>query len=84
MQYSAEARRLMKQFGVRLEAVRVATGYNTHVEFAKDLGIEPLRYGHYARGRTLPPIDLLLLISNITGKSLHFLLTGREFEAKRR
>lgn len=84
VQYSTEARRLMVQFGKRLEAVRIATGYNTHREFAQELGIAPLRYGHYARGRTLPPIDVLILIGNITGKSLNFLLTGSEFGAKRK
>lgn len=83
-QVSRHAQRMMSDFGKRLRAVRIASGYESAAEFAKDLGIGPIRYGHYERGRNFPPIDILASISKLTGKSLDFLLLGSSPAAERR
>lgn len=70
--------RLMRQFGRRLRAARLTTGYEEAADFAKDLGIEPARYRRYERGEAMPPLDILQGIARATGRNLHWLLTGSQ------
>lgn len=46
-------------------------------EFAAALGISQTRYSKYESGRSQPPLDILIGISNLTGQSLDFIIAGR-------
>jgi SOS-response transcriptional repressor LexA/DNA-binding XRE family transcriptional regulator len=50
-------------------------------EFARSLGISPSTYSYYEKNR-IPPIELLLKISEVTGADLHWLLTGDQGSQK--
>jgi len=50
-------------------------------KFAQALGISPSSYSYYEHNR-VPPITVLLKISEITGVDLDWLLTGRKAEKK--
>lgn len=68
--------RLMHQWGTRLRAVRIANGYETAVDFAAELGIDPPTYRKYERGDAMAPLATLEQIRRLTGKTLDFLLLG--------
>lgn len=70
-------KRMLREFGKRLRASRIAVGYATAEDFAKDVGIEAARYRQYERGGAMPPIDLLDAFCQLTDKSSDFLLFGR-------
>lgn len=72
----ARKQRLMKEFGKRLRASRIAIGYENAADLARDLDIDPNRYRHYERGTHLPPIDTLSDLREVLGKSLDFLIAG--------
>ena len=46
-------------------------------KFASALGVSPSTYSYYEKDR-VPPIELLLKVSEVTGADLEWLLTGRE------
>lgn len=46
-------------------------------KFAQEIGISSSTYSYYEKGR-VPPIDILLKISQITGVDLYWILTGTE------
>jgi len=50
-------------------------------KFARALGISPSTYSYYESSR-VPPIPILLKISEVTGTDLDWLLTGRRAEKK--
>jgi len=50
-------------------------------KFARTLGISPSSYSYYESNR-VPPITVLLKISEVTGVDLDWLLTGRKIEKK--
>lgn len=50
-------------------------GVRGRSKFAKALGLSPSTYSYYEQDR-LPPVPILLKISEITGVDLHWLLTG--------
>lgn len=68
--------RLMRDFGRRLRAARLATGYVDAADFAADLGVQPPRYRKYERGESMPPPALLDAIVHMTGQSLDWLILG--------
>jgi len=68
---------LMKNFGKRLRAARIYSGYETAKDFAIDLGINEPAYRKYERGVSVPPLDILAQIAEITETSLDFLLLGK-------
>jgi len=49
-------------------------------KFARLLGISPSTYSYYEKDR-VPPIDILIRISEETGTDLHWLLTGSKSES---
>ena len=63
-------------FARRLEAARIAAGYDTKRSFANALGIEEARYTRYERAETEPDIPTLVGIKKLTGVSLDVLLSG--------
>ena len=69
--------RLMRDFGRRLRAARVTSGYMEAADFARDLGIEAPRYRKYERGESVPPLNVLYGIVKITGRRLDWLLLGQ-------
>lgn len=73
---SRRAERLMRNFGNRLRAVRIARGYQTAEEMAQALKIEGPRYRSWERGGSIPHLDLLEDVRKLTGVSLDFLLLG--------
>jgi transcriptional regulator with XRE-family HTH domain len=46
-------------------------------KFARDLGISASTYNYYENNR-IPPLEILLKISEVTGADLNWLLTGRK------
>jgi transcriptional regulator with XRE-family HTH domain len=77
MTKSRRAEELMWKFGKRLRACRIAAGYEKGAEFARAIGSNDYRYRKYERGETMPPFDTLELISQLTKKSLDFLILGK-------
>jgi transcriptional regulator with XRE-family HTH domain len=58
---------------------RQHTGSRGKSKFARALGISPSSYSYYESNR-VPPIPVLLKISEVTGADLDWLLTGRKIE----
>ena len=74
---SKQAERMLKNFGRRLRAARIVSGYEQATDdFAKELGVKGQTYRKYERGESWAPIEVLAKLSQITGKSLDFLLLG--------
>lgn len=46
-------------------------------EFAGKLGISQTRYSKYESGRSQPPLDILIAVSELTGQSLDFIIAGK-------
>jgi len=66
-----------KAFGKRLRELR---GFDvTQAEFARRIGVSQGYYSLVERGEREAGPEILLRISNACGKSLEWLLTGREF-----
>lgn len=64
-------------FATRLEAARVASGYETMREFAEALGISEARYRRWEAAETEPDLLHLQRIARLTGVSLDVLISGR-------
>ena len=60
-----------------MRASRIAAGYETAEDIAKDLGVEAPRYRQWERGGAMPPIDILQLICRLVDKTSDFLLFGQ-------
>lgn len=73
---SRRAEGLMRNFGKRLRAVRIARGYQTAEDMARALKIEGPRYRSWERGGSIPHLDLLEDLRKLTDVSLDFLLLG--------
>jgi transcriptional regulator with XRE-family HTH domain len=67
-----------KAFARRLQACRLAAGYDSAEQFAKMLKIEPHRYRAYERGDREPPFELVVEMSRAVGKSIDFLILGTQ------
>jgi ribosome-binding protein aMBF1 (putative translation factor) len=75
---SKETRILLKQFGKRLQTIRKATGFNEASEFAPMIGATDQAYRKYERGDSMPQLDVLRRIREVTNASLDFLLLGQK------
>lgn len=65
----------------RLRRLREAKGW-TQAQMAVALGIPEERYRKY-EGRSWLPIYLLEQLSLVTGRSIHFIVTGRDLKEGR-
>ncbi len=74
--------KMMKDFGVRLRAARIIAGYETAADFAKDLGVQYNRYTKNERGQSIPRLDVLDLICEMTDVSADYLLRGKQDKNK--
>jgi transcriptional regulator with XRE-family HTH domain len=64
--------------GRRLRSARASLGFDVDA-FAEELGLSPETYKRIEEGKVAPDLKTLVLAAKITGKSLDFLLTGRQF-----
>ena len=61
----------------RICEVRLSTfGRRGRARFARALGVSPSTYNYYERGR-IPPMPILLKVSEVSGVDLRWLLTGQ-------
>ena len=67
---------LLKAFGNRLKASRIAAGYEDARAFAADVGVKDGTYRKYERGEAFPVISTLEICAKLTGKTLDFLILG--------
>ncbi len=67
---------MLGQFGIRLRAVRIASGFPDGSLAAADLGVEAPRYRKYERGEAIPPVPVLLAICTMFNTTSDFLLFG--------
>jgi len=72
---------LRAAFARRLEAARIAAGYETMRDFSEALGIEQARYRRWEAAETEPDLFHLLKISHLTGVSLDTLISGARRDA---
>ena len=63
-------------FARRLEAARVAAGYQTMRDFAKELGVAEATYRRWEAAETEPNLFHLRRISSLTKVSLDILVSG--------
>ncbi len=83
----AKVKKNMKNFDEQaiIERIRVLreryAGSRGKSKFARDLGISASTYNYYENNR-IPPIEILLKISEVTGANLRWLLTGEKSEEK--
>lgn len=70
------ASKARRAFAKRLQAARIAAGYETRSAFADKLGSEHETYRRWERAETEPSIHMLVRISDATQKSLDFLIRG--------
>lgn len=76
--------RVLKAFGKRLRACRIAAGFNSAEHFAEALNMKPAAYRRYERGEVQPTFDVLIDIGRLVGKNLDFLITGTTISDKAR
>lgn len=69
----------MKIAGLR--EIRIKKGY-TQMKVAMDLHITREALSYYENGKRNPDISLLVTFSNYYGKSIDYLITGKEFGEK--
>ena len=69
----------MKMVGLR--EIRIKKGY-TQMKVAMDLHITREALSYYENGKRNPDISLLVTFSNYYGKSIVYLITGKEFGEK--
>lgn len=71
--------------GRRLRASRIASGFDDPDYFAQFLGVRPQMYRRAeagtAKGADL--LSLLIMVGEITNRSLDFLVRGREWHSQR-
>lgn len=66
---------------VGLREIRIKKGY-TQMKVAMDLHITREALSYYENGKRNPDISLLVTFSNYYGKSIDYLITGKEFGEK--
>ncbi len=63
--------------GKRIRQVRILALNQTQEKFAKEIGVKKQSYiSRYENGR-IPSPELLVIIANVGGKSVDWLLTGK-------
>jgi SOS-response transcriptional repressor LexA len=71
-----ESRNWAGELTKRIREVRISTcGPRGRARFARALGVSPSTYNYYERGR-IPPMPVLLKMSEVAGVDLRWLLTG--------
>ena len=68
---------------VGMRMIRKLRGINQQ-KAAIDLNISREALSHYETGKRSPDIDMLLRLSDYFDVSVDFLITGKEFEARRK
>ena len=63
-----------------LRTVRKAKGMKQS-EVSRATGIKPSAYSHYENGVREPSLATLVKLSDFFGVSIHYLVTGEEFQA---
>ncbi len=59
--------------------IRELRGFDTQqAELARMLGVSQSQYSKYERGESEPPLEILVRLSKRFGKSLDWLILGRE------
>ena len=58
-------RRILRVFGKRLKAARLAANYKSAQQFSYALGIEPATYRYYERGKSQPNFEVLARICEL-------------------
>lgn len=76
MQVRKAPARVKIEFARRLQAARIAAGYDTMRDFATALGVSEHRYRRWEAAETEPSIYWLMRISHETGTSLDVLISG--------
>lgn len=66
-----------RAFATRLEAARIAAGYETMREFSEALGVAEARYRRWEAAETEPDLFHLQRIARLTGVSLDILIAGQ-------
>ena len=69
----------MKMAGLR--EIRKRKGYS-QLKVAMDLNITREALSHYENGKRNPDLEMLVTLSNYFNKSIHYLITGNEFQDK--
>jgi len=67
---------IVREFGKRLKAARIAEGFQSAALFAFALGVEEHTYRHWERGAHAPDLDTLQRICLILRVSANELLPG--------
>ncbi len=67
----------MKMIGLR--EIRKKKGYS-QLKVAMDLNMTREALSYYENGQRSPNLDLLMEFSNYFNVSIHYLITGKEFE----
>lgn len=67
------------EIGNRIDAIRMEKGLNKE-EFAKELGMKGQQLGEIIRGKTGLSVEKLILLSNISGYSIDFILLGKKHQ----
>jgi transcriptional regulator with XRE-family HTH domain len=62
------------------QELRNCGGEQTQPAFAKELGISFRAYRYYESGERMPPGDVLIKLAQISGRSVDWMLTGKERE----
>lgn len=66
---------------IGLKAMRKQKKYS-QLKVAMDLSISREALSYYENGKRSPDVDMLVLLSNYFNVSIHYLITGKEFEKK--
>ncbi|MBQ6946424.1 MAG: helix-turn-helix transcriptional regulator [Clostridia bacterium] len=67
---------------VGLRMIRKQKGYS-QLKVAMDLSISREALSYYESGKRSPDVKMLLRLSEYFDVSIHFLITGKEFESKK-
>lgn len=73
---------MRKILAKRIKNERLNVG-KTQEEMAKLLGIQRAAYGYYENGKTLPPIDNVLILAKFFGVSIDYLVGNEERNEKK-
>lgn len=65
---------------IGLREIRIKKGYS-QLKVAMDLNISREALSYYENGKRNPDIELLIAFSKYYGKSIDYLITGKEFNA---
>ena len=76
---SRELRAIMEMIG--LKQIRKQKKLN-QLKVALDLNISREALSHYENGKRSPDTEMLLKLSNYFNVSIHYLITGKEFNKK--